>query len=225
MKKILAAAVLSLVAVHASAEKADSLKQAVITFDTLDVDEVTQTRIATGNVVLTRGTLVLKSEKAVLKESADSYMNVILTTVPGKMATFRQKKDGGPDLWVEGQAQRIEYDERSDIVKLFNNATVKNLEGGRLSNQVDGEFISYDSRKEVALVRNDASGESKTGRGRGTLTLAPRKTAAAAAAGAPATAPAATPTTPAATAPATSTLPVMSTAPAVSPAPAASGKK
>jgi lipopolysaccharide export system protein LptA len=186
MKKIFAAAMLSLLAFHASAEKADSLKQAVIDFDSLDVDEVTQTRILTGNVVLTRGTLIMKSEKARVVEAADGFMSVTLTTVPGKMATFRQKRDGGTDLWVEGAAQRIEYDERTELVKLFNNASVKNLEGTRLSNEVDGEFISYDSRKEVALVRNDASGDSKAGKGRGTLILAPRKTAAAAAAAAPA---------------------------------------
>ena len=190
MKKIFAAAVLSLLAFQASAEKADSLKQAVVNFDSLDVDEVTQTRILTGNVVLTRGTLIMKSEKARVTEAADGYMSVVLTTVPGKQATFRQKRDGGTDLWVEGAAQRIEYDERTELVKLFNNASVKNLEGTRLSNEVDGEFISYDSRKEVALVRNDASGDSKAGKGRGTLILAPRKTAAAAAAAAPAPAPA-----------------------------------
>jgi lipopolysaccharide export system protein LptA len=190
MKKFFAAAVLSLLAFHASAEKADSLKQAVINFDSADVDEVTQTRILTGNVILTRGTLTLKSEKARLTEAADGYMSVVLTTTPGKMATFRQKRDGGPDLWVEGQAQRIEYEERTEMVKLFNNAVVKNLEGTRLSNEVDGEFISYDSRKEVALVRNDASGDSKAGKGRGTLILAPRRTTAADAVPAPAAAPA-----------------------------------
>ena len=208
MKKIFAVALLSLVAFNASAEKADSLKQAKIDADSFDADEVTQTRTLIGNVVLTRGTLIMKSDKAVLKEAADGYMSVTLTTNPGKMATFRQKKDGGPDLWVEGQARRIEYEERTDMVKLFNNATVKNLEGTRLSNQTDGEFISYDSRKDVAVARNDASGESKAGQGRVTLILAPRKTTAAAAAAATAPAPApaapakavtpATPVTPAA---------------------------
>ena len=183
MKKLFAAAALSLLAAYASAEKADQLKQVVVNFDSADSDDVAQTRTLIGNVILTRGTLLMKSEKAVVKESPEGYQTVVLTTVPGKMATFRQKKDGGPDLWVEGQAQRIEYDERTELAKLFNNATIRNLEGTRLSNQTDGEFISYDSRKEVAVVRNDASGESKVGKGRGRLSLAPRKTAAAAAAG------------------------------------------
>jgi lipopolysaccharide export system protein LptA len=181
MKKLLAAAFLSLASLSAMAERADSLKQAVINFDSLDVDEVSQTRIATGNVVVTRGTLVLKSDKAVIKETPEGYMTVTLTAAPGKLATFRQKRDGGPDLWVEGQAQRIEYDERNEVVKLFASAEIRELENGRLSNELQGAFISYDNRKEVATVRNDPSGESKVGGGRGTLILAPRKTGDAAA--------------------------------------------
>ncbi len=177
MKKLLAAAFLGLAAFGASAERADSLKQAVINFDTLDVDEVTQTRILTGNVVLTRGTLVLKSDRALVKETPEGYMSVTLTANNGKIATFRQKRDGGPDLWVEGQAQRIEYDERAELVKLFSNAEVRELEGGRMTNEIQGPFISYDNRREVATVRNDASGASKVGGGRGTLILAPKRTA------------------------------------------------
>jgi lipopolysaccharide export system protein LptA len=178
MKKILvvaAVALLSLASVGARAEQADSLKQAVVNFDSIDVDDVNQTRTLTGNVTVTRGTLVLKSDKAVLKETPDGYMSVVLTAAPGKVATFRQKRDGGPDLWIEGQARRIEYDERAELVKLFGAAQVKQLEGGKPADQLDSEFISYDSRKEVMVARNDASGESKPGKGRGTLILAPRK--------------------------------------------------
>lgn len=178
MKKLIAAVCLTLAAFGASAERADSLKQAVINFDSLDVDEVTQTRILTGNVVLTRGTLVLKSDRALVKETPEGYMSVTLTANNGKTATFRQKRDGGPDLWVEGQAQRIEYDERAELVKLFTAAEVRELENGRMTNEIKGPFIAYDNRREVAQVRNDASGASKVGGGRGTLIIAPRRTTA-----------------------------------------------
>jgi len=176
MKKLIAAACLTLAAFGASAERADSLKQAVINFDSLDVDEVTQTRILTGNVVLTRGTLLLKSDRALVKETPEGYMSVTLTSAPGKIATFRQKQDGGPDRWIEGQAERIEYDERAELVKLFSNAEVRESENKRMTNEIKGPFISYDARKEVAQVRNDASGASKAGGGRGTLIIAPRRT-------------------------------------------------
>jgi lipopolysaccharide export system protein LptA len=177
MKKLFAAALLSLASLAAVAERADSLKQAVINFDTLDVDEVTQTRILTGNVVITRGTLVLKSDRALMKETPEGFMTVTLTANGGKLATFRQKRDGGPDLWIEGQAQRIEYDDRAELVKLFTNAEVRQLENGRMTNEIKGPFISYDNRTEVAQVRNDASGATKVGGGRGTLIIAPRRAA------------------------------------------------
>ena len=182
---VVAAAFLSLLSLSASAEKADSLKQAVVEFDSLDVDEVTQTRILTGNVVVTRGTLTLKSDRALVKETPEGYMSVTLTSNPGRVATFRQKRDGGPDLWMEGQAERIEYEEREELVKLFSKAVVKELENGRMTNELVGPFISYDNRREVATVRNDPSGQTKAVGGRGTLIIAPRK-AAAPAAGAPA---------------------------------------
>jgi len=185
MKKMIALAVLSLATLSAVAERADSLKQAAIEFDQAHIDEVTQTRTLTGKVVLTRGTLTVKSDKAVLKESPEGFMYLTLTAAPGKLATFRQKRDGGPDLWVEGQAQRIEYDERTELVKLFNTATVRQLENGRLSSEVNGAFISYDNRTEEANVRNDANGQNKPGQGRNTLILAPRRASAPAAGAAP----------------------------------------
>ena len=54
MKKLFAAALLSLASLTAMAERADSLKQAVINFDSGDVDQLTQTRILTGDVVVTQ---------------------------------------------------------------------------------------------------------------------------------------------------------------------------
>jgi len=61
-------------------------------------------------------------------------------------------------------------------VRLYSNAVVKELENDRMTNQMTGPFISYDNRKEVVAVRNDVSGESKVGGGRGTLILAPKRT-------------------------------------------------
>ncbi len=192
MKKILVTLLLGLAAFGASAEKADSTKQAVLNYDSLDIDELSQTRTLSGDVVVTKGTLVLKADKAVIKETPEGDMHVTLLGAGGKSATFRQKRDGGPDLWIDGQAQRIEYDERNDMVKLFSKAKIRQLEGEKLTEEIVSEFISYDSRKEVFVARNDASGVNKPGGGRGTMIIAPRKPRPAAATPA-AAAPAGTP--------------------------------
>jgi lipopolysaccharide export system protein LptA len=175
MKKILAIAIIGLAAMTASAEKADAGKRAVIDYDTLLVDEVTQITTLTGNVIVTKGSLVLRAEKAVLKQSPEEDLYVTLTTSAGKTASFRQKRDGGPDLWVEGEAQRIEYDERSAVVKLFGGARIRQLEADNMTDEIKSEYITYDSLREVFAARNDASGASKPGAGRGQLIIAPRK--------------------------------------------------
>ena len=50
---------------------------------------------------------------------------------------------------------------------------IKKLEGSKTASQVDGEFISYDSRREFFAVKNTASGESKPGAGRSTMVIQP----------------------------------------------------
>jgi lipopolysaccharide export system protein LptA len=172
MKKLLAAAIFLLVPLAASAEKADAFKHVDIDFD--------KVYVATGNVVITRGTMILKADRAEVKQAPDGLRTFILTANPGKLATFRQKRDGGPDLWGEGQAQRIEYDERNDLVKLFSKAVIRQLEGKKVTQELASEFISYDNRNEKLLGLNDANGVDKPGNGRGRITLEPRRTPAAA---------------------------------------------
>jgi len=172
--KHLAVSALFLLAMGAShAEKADSYKPTEIQYDTADMDDVKQIRTLRGNVVLTRGTLKMKSDKAVVTQDPEGYQYVTLTGVPGKPATFRQKRDGEGEQWIEGEADRIDYDGRIELVKLFSKARIKRLEGNRPSDEVAGEFISYDSRKEYFSVRNTASGDSKPGAGRGTMVIQP----------------------------------------------------
>jgi lipopolysaccharide export system protein LptA len=173
MKKILISALLLCAAGLAQAEKADSYKPTEIKFDQVDVDDVKQIRTFTGNVILTRGTLLMKSSKAVVTQDPEGYQYVTLTSVPGTPATFRQKRDGEGDQWVEGEAERIEYDGKIELVKLFSKAKVRRLEGSKPSDEVQGEFIYYDSRKEFFSVKNNAAGESKPGGGRGTMVIQP----------------------------------------------------
>lgn len=175
MNKLMLSAALLLAAaagmVHA--EKADSNKPTLVDFDQLEADDVKQIKTFTGNVVLTRGTLLMKSPKAVVTEDPEGYQFVVLHSAPGVQATFRQKLDGAGDQWVEGQADRIEYDNKTELVKLYAKAQIKKLEGGKPASQVDGEFISYDSRKEFFAVKNTSSGESKPGAGRSTMVIQP----------------------------------------------------
>ncbi len=158
----------------AYAEKADADKPTNVEADQMAYDDVRQINTFIGNVVLTRGTLTMKAHKVVVTQDPAGYQFATLYAAPGKLASFRQKRDGGDNLWIEGEAERIEYDGKTDIVKLFSKAKMRRLDGNKPSDEVEGEFISYDSRKEFFAVNNTSSGASKPGAGRVKAVIQPR---------------------------------------------------
>lgn len=159
----------------AHAEKADSEKPTSIDADQLTYDDVKQVNIATGNVVLTRGTLLMKADRVMVTTDPSGYQFATLYAAPGGLASVRQKRDGGPDLWIDGHAERIEYDERTEIVKLFSKAQMRRLQGDKPTDEVNGEFISYDSRTEFYSVNNTNNGNSQPGAGRVRAVIQPRE--------------------------------------------------
>jgi lipopolysaccharide export system protein LptA len=151
---------------NAQAEKADTNKPTNVEADHMAYDDVKQINTFTGNVVLTRGTLVMRAYKLIVSQDPAGYQYATLQAPAGGLATFRQKREGAQDQWVEGEAQRIEYDGKSEMVKMFSKAKMRRLEGTRPTDEVEGEFISYDSRAEFFTVNNTPSGETKPGGGR-----------------------------------------------------------
>jgi lipopolysaccharide export system protein LptA len=162
------------IAAHAYAEKADADKPTNIEADQMFYDDVKQVNTFTGNVMLTRGTLSMKANKIVVTQDPAGYQFATLYGSPGNLASFKQKRDGGPNLWVEGQAERIEYDSKADMVKLYVKARLRRLDGNKLTDEVNGEAISYDNRNEFFAVNNTPSGASKPGSGRVTVVIQPR---------------------------------------------------
>lgn len=173
----------------ALAERADSNKQTVIDADSATSNQVSQTQTLIGNVVLKRGTLLIKAGRAIIKTDPQGYTYATFYADPGKLATFRQKRDGG-DIWDEGEAERIEYDNKVEVVKMFSKAKITTLEGQRKTQEVQGPFLSYDSRKEFYALENDVSGTTKPNGGRVRIVMEPKPPAPAAATPAPAPAPA-----------------------------------
>jgi lipopolysaccharide export system protein LptA len=159
----------------AHAEKADSDKPTNVEANQMAYDDIKQINTFTGSVVLTRGTLIMKADKMVVTQDPAGYQFATLYAAPGGLATFRQKRDGGPNLWIEGYAaDRIEYDSKTEIAKFFVKSKVTLLDGKKPTDEVEGEFISYDSRAEFYSVNNTPTGESKAGAGRIKAVIQPR---------------------------------------------------
>lgn len=176
MKPIL---LLSLFALHlfalgnAHAEKADSDKPTNVEADQMAYDDIKQVNTFSGNVILTRGSLLMKAAKVVVTQDPSGYQFATLFAAPGGLATFRQKRDGGANLWIEGQAERIVYDGKAELVKLYTKAKMRRMDGSKTTDEVDGELITYDSRAEFFTVNNTSSGD-KPGAGRIHAVIQPR---------------------------------------------------
>jgi lipopolysaccharide export system protein LptA len=170
------------------AEKADRSKPIVVEAQggsTFDLQR--QVTVLNGNAVISQGSMVLRAERIELREDADGYRAASAIGLPGKPATWRQRRDGGVDEVVEGSADRIEFDGRADTLRLIGNSAVRRLRGGVQADEITGAAIVWDNTNEVFKVEGGgASAANPTGRVR--LTLTPRAEAASAAA-APAVAP------------------------------------
>lgn len=159
----------------ARAEKADRSKPTEIEADQMVADDVKQITVFTGNVVMTQGSRVGKAAKVVMVQDPEGYQYTTLYAAPGQLASIREKRDGGPDLWVEGYGERIAYDNKTEIIQFFVRANLKQLEGKKVTDDIRGEYISYDSKSEFYQVHNTPAGKSSPGAGRVKAVIEPRE--------------------------------------------------
>ena len=151
MKRRFLAVVASLLAATSTpalAENADRNQPVNIEADRLTVDDRNKVHIFEGSVVLTQGSLTIRGDKLVVTQDAAGFQNGVATAGGKGLATFRQRRDGSTE-YIEGEAERIEYDSRSEKARLFNRARVAS--GG---DQISGHYIEYDAITENYLATN-----------------------------------------------------------------------
>jgi len=139
--------VLALLALPALAEKADRDKPVNLEADRVTIDDAKQLAIFEGNVVLTQGTLQIRGDRMEVRQDKEGFKQ---GTTWGNPASFRQKREGY-DGYIEGWAERIEYDGRIETMQMFNRAQLK-----RGQDEVRGNYISYDARIEFFQVTGGA---------------------------------------------------------------------
>jgi len=185
----------------AHAEKADRAKPMNIEADALRHDELKQTSVFSGRVVMTKGSIVLRGARLDVRQDADGYQYGVVTAEPGKRAFFRQKRDtlpGAPDEFIEGESEVIEYDGKADNVRFITRAELRRYRGAVLSDEITGAVIVYNNLTDVFSVdgkrtATNAAGDAPTLGSRVRAVLAPKDpppAAAAPEAASPASAPA-----------------------------------
>ena len=172
---------LGLLAMPAAAEKADRDKPMNAEADALRYDDLKQTSVFTGNVVITKGSTIIRGERVDVRQDAEGYQQATVVAPAGKLAFYRKKRDL-VDEFIEGEAELIVYDSRADVVKLTRRAVLRRYNGAVLADETMGSQITYDNVTDVFTV--DGGAQNRTAAnptGRVRAVLSPRVTASAAA--------------------------------------------
>lgn len=130
----------------ALAEKADRDKPMQLEANRVSIDDAKKIQILEGDVVITKGTMILKADRVVVTEDQYGFQKGTAFSGKGGLARFRQKREG-KDEYIDGEAERIEYNSNTEIAELFHRAWVKSGE-----DEVKGDYIWYDAVSEKYLV-------------------------------------------------------------------------
>jgi len=161
------AALLACTAAHA--EKADKDKPTHIEANRMSADDTRRVSIFEGNVILTKGTISIRADRIVVRQDPEGFQ---IATATGAPVRFRQKQDPKGDqegAWMDGEALRIEVDDRNEKVELFDKAWVK-----RDGDEVKGDYIFVDQRSEFFSVRSGKGGQAAGSDGRVRAVIQPK---------------------------------------------------
>ena len=139
--------------------------------DALRYDDLKQTSVFTGNVVITKGSTIIRGAQVDVKQDPEGYQQAVVVSGPGKLAFYRKKRDG-VDEFIEGEGERIEYDSRQDVVKFMKSAVLRRYNGAVLADETTGSQINYDNKTDVFTVDGGAqnrTASNPTGRVRALL--------------------------------------------------------
>jgi lipopolysaccharide export system protein LptA len=145
-RRLVLLSMLTLPAAHA--EQADSLKPVEIEANRMSADDARRVTVFEGNVVVKRGTLNIRADRIVMRQDAEGNQ---YATATGNPVRFRQRQDPKPPEkeggWLEGEAKRIELDDKSGKIELFESARVN-----RGGDEVTGNYILVDQRSDFFTV-------------------------------------------------------------------------
>jgi lipopolysaccharide export system protein LptA len=160
----------------ALAERADREKPMNAEADALRYDDARQTSVFTGNVVITKGTILIRGAQVEVRQDPQGHQFGTVLSGPEQPAFFRQKRDGVNEF-IEGEARRIDYDGQADTVRFTGQAVLRRYRGSTLSDETAGGVIVYNNQTEVFSVDGgpaSASASNPSGRVRATIAPKPR---------------------------------------------------
>lgn len=149
----------------AQAEKADRDRAINLEADTVTLDDARKISVYAGNVILSQGTLMLRADRLQVTQSNTGLTRLSAT---GRPVAFRQKPDGSNE-YLEGFADRIEYDSEQGQLELIGQARLR-----RGADELRGARISYNANTSFYKVVGQPDATASSGRVRAVIRPKPR---------------------------------------------------
>ncbi len=139
----------------AFAERADRDKPMQLEAGRVSIDDAKKITILEGDVLVTKGTMVLRADRVVITEDQYGFQKGVAYGGKDGLARIRQKQEG-KDEYLDGEAERIEYNTNNEVAEFFRRAWVRSGQ-----DQVKGDYIWYDGISEKYLVTAGKNGDPK----------------------------------------------------------------
>ncbi len=156
------------------AERADRFAPLQAEADALRYDDARQTSVFSGRVLISKGSIRIRADQVEVRQDEQGHQFGVASGSASQRAFYRQKREG-VDEYIEGEAERIEYDGRADRVTFRGQAELRRYRGTTLSDQTSGAVIVYDNRNDTFRVDGAATAAADPTGARVRAILTPRR--------------------------------------------------
>jgi lipopolysaccharide export system protein LptA len=132
----------------AHAEKADQDKPIILEAEKVSVNDVQQIYDLNGQVLLIKGTIVVTGEDGHIQVDPEGYEYVDVKGSADTTASFRQRKEGVPDEYMQGRGTQVTYNAKTEMLTITGDASLRRSLNMQMLDQLQGWKIEYDDIKE-----------------------------------------------------------------------------
>ena len=144
---------LGLSTIHlAYAEKADQDKPIILEAEKVFGNDTKQIYELNGDVLLVKGSIVVTGEDGQIRIDPEGYEFIDVKGKPETVATFRQRREGLANEFMQGRGVHATYDAKTEMLTLTGDASLKRLLDMQLLDQLTGWKIEYADVKQYYRV-------------------------------------------------------------------------
>ena len=145
----------------ANAEKADQDKPIILEAEKVSVNDVQQVYDLKGQVLLIKGSIIVTGEDGHIQVDPEGYELVDVKGSAVTTASFRQRREGPADEFIQGRGTQVTYNAKTEILTITGEASLKRSLNMQMLDQLQGWKIEYDDIKERYRVTPPANAKAE----------------------------------------------------------------